>query len=130
MRQRGVARNWKKVVKENNQLVSLGFEDQDKSIFDKNGGGDYPGQNIEPDAEENFRLRDYWLAARKRLWLILAITFLVTALATIYMASKPDVYEAQARVQVDLESPNPALGAASKSGSVVVSNTYNDPTYF
>src|ERR1041384_611252 len=47
------------------------------------------------------------------------------------MASRPGIYEAQARVQVDLENPNPALGGASKNGSsVVVSNTYNDPTYF
>lgn len=116
-------------MKENNQLVPLNYEDQERGLFEKPSGY-YPGQNVEADSEDNFRLRDYWLAARKRLWLILGITFLVTALATVYMARKPDVYEAQARVQVDLENPNPALGAASKNGSVVVSNTYNDPTYF
>ena len=117
-------------MKENNQLVPLNYEDQERGLYEKSSAGYYPGQNIDAESEESFRLRDYWLAARKRLWLILGITFLVTALATIYMARKPDVYEAQARVQVDLENPNPALGAASKNGSVVVSNTYNDPTYF
>ena len=116
-------------MKENNQLVPLNYEEQERGLYEKSTGY-YPGQNIDAESEESFRLRDYWLAARKRLWLILGITFLVTALATIYMARKPDVYEAQARVQVDLENPNPALGAASKNGSVVVSNTYNDPTYF
>ena len=44
------------------------------------------------------------------------------------MARQPDIYEAEARVQVDLEN-NMALGT-SKSGSVIVSNPVNDPAYF
>jgi capsular exopolysaccharide synthesis family protein len=43
------------------------------------------------------------------------------------MASKPDIYEAEARVIVNAESPNPALGGG-KNGSVIVSNS--DPAYF
>lgn len=117
-------------MKENNELVPINREDPERGLIER-AGGYYPGQNIETDADDGFRLRDYWLAARKRLWLILGITLLVTVLATFYMASRRDIYEAQARVQVDLENPNPALGGASKNGSsVVVSNTYNDPTYF
>jgi polysaccharide biosynthesis transport protein len=117
-------------VREQNELVPLGFEDSERNLIERSTNSYYPGHGIESETEENVRLRDYWLAARKRLWLILAITLLVTMLATVYMASKPDIYEAQARIQVDLENPNPALGASSKNGSVVVSNTYNDPTYF
>jgi capsular exopolysaccharide synthesis family protein len=117
-------------VKEHNQLVPTGLEDANRSLVEDSTVQYYPGRNVEPEAGENVRLRDYWLAARKRMWLILSITAVITALAVIYMASKPDIYEAQARIQVDLENANPALGAASKNGSVVVSNTYNDPTYF
>ena len=117
-------------MKEPNQLMPMGLEDSERSLVENSTAKYYPGHDVESEAGENVRLRDYWLAARKRIWLILSITALITVLAVIYMASKPDIYEAQARIQVDLENPNPALGAASKNGSVVVSNTYNDPTYF
>jgi succinoglycan biosynthesis transport protein ExoP len=117
-------------VREHNELAPLGFEDSERGLAERqNTPSYYPSHNIEAE-DENIRLRDYWLAARKRVWLILSITLLITLLATIYMASKPDIYEAQARIQVDLENVNPALGASAKNGSVVVSNTYNDPTYF
>lgn len=88
-----------------------------------------PNRNSEPEADEQVHLRDYWMAARKRLWLIIGLTFLITSLAIIYMANKPDIYEAEARILVNLENPNPALGA-TKGGSVIVSNAVNDPTYF
>lgn len=117
-------------MRDNNQLVPMDLEDNDRAMVESSSPKYYPAHDLESDVNENVRLRDYWLAARKRLWLILSITGLITALAVVYMASKPDIYEAQARIQVDLENPNPALGAASKNGSVVVSNTYNDPTYF
>lgn len=115
-------------MKDNNELALI-LNEPDRGL-DKSSASYYPSYGSTADGNQGFRLRDYWLAARKRVWLIIGITFFVTLLATIYMASKPDIYEAQARIQVDLENPNPALGAASKNGSVVVSNTYNDPTYF
>ncbi|HEV8167982.1 MAG TPA: polysaccharide biosynthesis tyrosine autokinase, partial [Pyrinomonadaceae bacterium] len=37
------------------------------------------------------------------LWLVIGIVALITMLAVVYVARKPDLYEAQARVQVDLE---------------------------
>src|SRR4051812_4967174 len=52
------------------------------------------------------RLHDYLRSARKQLWLILGIMLLVTTLAAFYMARQPDVYEAQSRIQVDLEMTN------------------------
>ena len=75
--------------------------------------------------DEELGLRNYWRAVRKRLWLVACVTVLATALTALYMAYKPDVYEARARVQVDAERSNPALGA-TKTDVLV----FNDPTYF
>ena len=59
---------------------------------------------VDPNAENEVHLLDYWRAIRKRLWLVAGIVALVTMLAVVYVARKPDFYEAQARVQVDLAS--------------------------
>ena len=75
------------------------------------------------------RLYDYWRSARKRVWLIFGIMLLITSLAAFYMARQPDVYEARASVQVDLEMSNPALGSV-KSSSFVLNVPSQDPTYF
>src|SRR4029079_11714066 len=58
---------------------------------------------VDPNAEHEVHLLDYWRAIRKRLWLVIGIVALVTMLAVVYVARKPDVFEAQSRVQVDLE---------------------------
>jgi capsular exopolysaccharide synthesis family protein len=80
---------------------------------------------VDPNAESDIHLLDYWRAVRKRLWLVLSIVALMTMLSVIYVARKPDIYQANARVQVDLEN----------SGAVVGKTPYvfgptNDPTYF
>jgi capsular exopolysaccharide synthesis family protein len=86
------------------------------------GGADLGG-----DEENHFR--SYLRAIRKHLWLIIGITLIVTSLVTISVARKPDIYSAQARVQVDLEN-NPGAGAGSKSNTVVINSPTSDPTYF
>src|ERR1051325_1067976 len=58
---------------------------------------------VDPNAETEVHLLDYWRAIRKRLWLVIGIVALVTMLSLVYVPRKPDEYEAQARVQVDLE---------------------------
>ncbi|HEU4835738.1 MAG TPA: polysaccharide biosynthesis tyrosine autokinase [Pyrinomonadaceae bacterium] len=58
---------------------------------------------VDPNAETEVHLLDYWRAIRKRLWLVIGVVALITMLAVVYVARKPDFYEAQARVQVDLE---------------------------
>ena len=63
---------------------------------------------------EGINLLDYWRAIRKRLWLIIGITVLITTLTAIYMARKPDVFQAKAVVQVDLEQSNPDLVTADR----------------
>src|SRR6184192_3276432 len=77
-------------------------------------------------SEGEVHLLDYWRAIRKRLWLVLGVAALITALSTIYVARKADVYEASSRVQVDLEN-NPMY--AGKSVPMIYSPV-NDPAYF
>lgn len=78
--------------------------------------------------EEKPPFREYLRTVRKHVWLIMGITLTVTVLAAVYMARKPDVFEAQARVQVDLE--NIAAGKSADKGVVVVNSAANDPAYF
>src|SRR6266542_3303985 len=59
---------------------------------------------VDPNAENEVQLLDYWRAVRKRLWLVIAIAVLITTLSVIYVARKPDNFEATSRVQVDLEN--------------------------
>src|SRR5882724_11913271 len=80
---------------------------------------------VDPNAESEVNLLDYWRAIRKRLWLVIGLVVLVTTLATVYMARKPDIYQASARVQVDLESNSSMLG---KTPYFV--GAPNDPVYF
>ena len=114
-------------MNEHKDLITLDAPEPEQSRLAERYAHSYAqGREVEPEADEKIHLRDYWVAARKHLWLVIGITLLVTSLATIYMASKPDIYEAEARVIVNVESPNPALGGGK--GSVIVSGT--DPTYF
>lgn len=85
--------------------------------------GQYPSYRNQ--ASEGFQLVDYWRAIRKRLWLVIGIAVLVTTLAAIYMARRPDIYQAEARVQVDLEQVNPDLVTNDRQRSVMNS----DPAY-
>src|SRR3954447_24836739 len=75
--------------------------------------GRYPAYR-ETYAQEGFQFLDYWRAIRKRLWLVLGITVLVTTLTAIYMARKPNVYQAAAIIQVDLEQTNPDLNVSDR----------------
>src|SRR5262245_34871446 len=65
-------------------------------------------------SETEVHLLDYWRAVRKRLWLVIGMAALITMLATIYVARKPDIYESSARVQVDLEN-NPMYAAGKNT---------------
>ena len=80
---------------------------------------------VDPNAENEVHLLDYWRAIRKRIWLVVGIVALVTMLAVVYVARKPDLYEAQARVQVDLEE----TGALVNNARPLYGPT-DDPIYF
>lgn len=77
-------------------------------------------------APDGMQLWDYWRAIRKRLWLVLGVMVLITTLTAIYMARRPNIYQATARVQVDLEEPNKDLDVGGRRGGL--SNP--DPAYF
>ncbi len=77
-------------------------------------------------AQEGMQLGDYWRAIRKRLWLVIGLTVLITTLTAIYMARRPNIYQATATVQVDLEQTNPDLVTSERRVSV----TNPDPAYF
>jgi capsular exopolysaccharide synthesis family protein len=76
--------------------------------------------------QEGMQLMDYWQAIRKRLWLVIGLTVLITTLTAIYMARRPSIFQAKATVQVDLEQANPDLITSDKRFNV--SNP--DPAYF
>lgn len=80
---------------------------------------------VDPNAETDVHLLDYWRAVRKRLWLVISVVVLVTMLAVLFVARKPDIYQAEARVQVDLEN-----NAALVGRTPYVIGPSNDPTYF
>ncbi len=80
---------------------------------------------VDPNAENEVQLLDYWRAVRKRLWLVIAIAVLITTLSVIYVARKPDNFEATSRVQVDLENPAALVG---KQPYFI--GPANDPVYF
>jgi len=80
---------------------------------------------VDPNAESEVHLLDYWRAVRKRLWLVISIVVLVTMLSLIYTARKPDIYQAGARVQVDLENTGALVGKTP-----YVFGPTNDPVYF
>lgn len=90
--------------------------------------GRYPVYREAPE-KEGFQLADYWRAIRKRLWLVVGIAVLVTTLAAIYMARKPNVYQAKAVVQVDLEqATNPDLLSNDRASRILPSGA--DSSYF
>lgn len=80
---------------------------------------------VDPNADNQIHLLDYWRAIRKRLWLVISVVVLVTMLAVVYMARKPDIYQTEARVQVDLENNSALLGKTP-----YFLGSPNDPVYF
>jgi capsular exopolysaccharide synthesis family protein len=80
--------------------------------------------------QRGLNLVEYWRLIIKHVWLILGIAVVISTLVAIYLIRQPDIYEAQVRIQVDLESANPLLGGMSKGNSVILSGETRDPAYF
>jgi capsular exopolysaccharide synthesis family protein len=95
-----------------------------------NAGAHRGSYSYDQNEDRGSQLLDYWRIVRKHLWLIIGITVLIPTVVAIYMLRKPDIYESQARIQVDLENTNPLLGGMSKNSSVIVNSEANDPAYF
>lgn len=81
---------------------------------------------VDPNVETEVHLLDYWRAVRKRLWLVVSLVALITMLSILYVARKPDIYQATARVQVNLENNAEIVG----SKAPYVFGPTNDPVYF
>src|SRR5438105_7310797 len=114
-----------------NEATKLVKREDEPGEIDRrfDGSANYRGPvyGYGPESSEGeVHLLDYWRAIRKRLWLVLGVAALITALSTVYVARKPDVYEAKSQVQVDLEN-NPMY--AGKSVPMIYSPV-NDPAYF
>lgn len=90
-----------------------------------------PPNDYEVETEDSeIHLRNYWNTVRKHLFLIISITVLSTIMMAIWVSRQTDIYEARTRIQVGAET-NPAYGtASSKSGSIILNGSSNDPTYF
>ena len=119
-------------MKERSELTVNAPEDRDLvrplDIKTLPNSSPYNAYRLDTSAEESAHLLDYWRSIRKRLWLVIGIAVLITSLAAIYMSRKPDIFEAKAQVQVDLERTNQALGV--KDSPIIVNNAANDPAYF
>lgn len=89
------------------------------------GSSRYPSYR-DPSAAEGFQLVDYWRAIRKRLWLVVGIAVLMTTLAAIYMARRPNIYQAHATVQVDNEQANQDVVTADRRQPL----SNQDPSYY
>ncbi|QYO66513.1 GumC family protein [Leptolyngbya sp. 7M] len=89
------------------------------------GSERYPAYR-ELNAQEGITFLDYWRAIRKRLWLVIGLAVLATTAAAIYVARKPDVYQAKAVIQVDLEQANPDLVTSDRQRPM----SAPDPAYF
>jgi len=79
-------------------------------------------------SSEGLSLRDHLRSIRRHLGLVVGLTLFLTTGVGVYLAFKPDIYEAEAQVQVNLENINPQL-SGMKGGSFIV-NPVNDPAYF
>lgn len=76
--------------------------------------------------QEGSQFIEYWRAIRKRLWLVIGIAVLFTTLAAIYMARRPNIYQAHSVIQVDLEQANPDVVTDERRRPSLTS----DPAYF
>jgi len=115
-------------------IVSTRDPDQGLALEprEKNGGdaSSHVSYAYDDGDQGGFHLLDYWRLVMKHVWLIVGVTIIIPTLVAIYLIRQPDIYEAQARIQVDLESANPLLGGMSKGSSVILNSESNDPAYF
>jgi capsular exopolysaccharide synthesis family protein len=110
-----------------NEATKLIKQDTPGAVDRRPDDSGYRGYGYGADAGDGeVHLLDYWRAIRKRLWLVIGVAVLITSLAIIYVARKPDIYEASSQVEVGLEN-NPMY--AEKNGPMIF-NPVNDPSYF
>ncbi|HKO98095.1 MAG TPA: polysaccharide biosynthesis tyrosine autokinase [Pyrinomonadaceae bacterium] len=112
----------------NNSLVARSSQNLPEPIKSEVPQRSFAADVFHRQSEDAAHLKEFLFSLRKYWLLVVGIPLLVTALVAVYMARQPSIYEAMARVQVDLENSSPTLGS-SKGGTYVV-NPVNDPAYF
>jgi capsular exopolysaccharide synthesis family protein len=116
-------KNTKEIVQRQVESVEIERPFEPQIPISANGGyGAYRDVNT----QDGFQLVVYWRIIRKRFWLVIGIAVLMTTLAAIYMARKPNIYQAHATVQVDLEQANPDLVTTDRRAPIAS----QDPSYF
>src|SRR5882672_8822535 len=113
----------------------MALPDDERIATRTNGGSptsalSHVSYKYDRDEVRNAHLLDYWRIVWKHIWLIIGISVLIPTIVAIILIRKPNIYEAQARIQVDLENSNPLLGGMSKNSSVILGGETNDPAYF
>ncbi len=116
-------RNSKEIVQRPKESAEIerAFEPQIPSTT-----GGYGAYNRDLTQPEGFQFVVYWRIIRKRFWLVVGIAVLLTTISAIYMARKPNVYQARAVILVDTEQVNQDLMTASTSRAALL----QDPAYF
>jgi polysaccharide biosynthesis transport protein len=120
-------------MNESKQLTKANLPSVEKprGLLDRNGNNALPGgYDYDRGEGDGWHILDYWRIVRKHIWLVIGCTVLIPTLVAVYLIRKPDIYESQARIQVDLENSNPLLGGMAKNSSVVLNADNNDPAYF
>jgi succinoglycan biosynthesis transport protein ExoP len=79
--------------------------------------------------DEKQIFRTFLATLRKHWLLIVLINILITSAVIVYVAQKPDYYQAVIRIQVNSEF-NPAAGLNSERGGSIIVGSANDPAYF
>ncbi|MCY7347420.1 MAG: polysaccharide biosynthesis tyrosine autokinase [Pyrinomonadaceae bacterium] len=115
-------RNSKEIVPRPAETVEIERAFEPPTLNINGGYGAYRDINT----QEGFQFVTYWRIIRKRFWLVVGIAVLLTTVSAIYMARKPDIYQAKAVVQVDLEQANPDLVTSERRSPIANS----DPSYF
>jgi len=68
--------------------------------------------------DEGMHLRDMWRLLRKRKWLVISMTFVVTTIVAIQMYRTPSTYQAYTVVEVEKGTPT-----ATKAGELIVQDS-------
>lgn len=73
--------------------------------------------------------KQHWYSIVRHLWLVIGITLLATTIAIVYAIRKPDVFQSEGRVQVNVEN-NSALSGSKNTPVILNNDSGSDPTYF
>lgn len=113
------------VIKALDQIVNSGKKGLSEKNTTDHQVSSYSSYGVEAESSHDFNIRNYLKTIRNRWKLILSLTILVTAIAAVSQARKPDIFEARAQILINRENENSPI--APKEAPFVFNN---DPIYF